>query len=407
MAVSSVKSIAAGLAVNSSLTSLKFASNNGGKPAALAFAAALRDNAALQHLNLSFNKLCPSGGEALAAALVAAGGNGSSSSDHKHHQLQRLVIQRKEIGGAGLRALIAALRRLTGYNGPLTLKVLHNPRLTAELDGGTSPAAAAAAAAGALCVLHLSELPVYFVTHEDQDVLLSESWLSQLVGKQQQEEKEPRLTAAVRAAGGDSPAAPGEVVIDIPDAAPVTARDQICADTMQCTGIGSNSSSSSSSSSSTKPVPQLTAALAAAPAAAAAAAAAPAAAGSSPEGKVTAAIPRNDSSSSTGSSNGGRDGLTPFGSLAADGLLPITVQAAAVAATGIGSSSSSSGNARCPVLVLLSQNDPCDTVAAALRHITDLAAVQVGSLHLGTKVRYMCCNSHALLVVFEVTILNA
>ncbi|KAF6262310.1 hypothetical protein COO60DRAFT_1699325 [Scenedesmus sp. NREL 46B-D3] len=186
MSSTSVRAIAAGLAANSSLKSVKFSGNLGGKPAALAFAAALQANpGTLQHLNLSFNKLCPSGGDALANAIAsaqprAAAAGGSSSG----RGLQRLVVQRKEVGGAGLRALVQGLRRCTGYTGKLSLRVLQQPNPGVGQGEGSGP--------GALepCVVQLVELPVVFVVHEDQEVLMSESWVAPLLARLQGQQQE-------------------------------------------------------------------------------------------------------------------------------------------------------------------------------------------------------------------------
>ncbi|WIA18527.1 hypothetical protein OEZ85_009977 [Tetradesmus obliquus] len=147
MSSTSVRAIAAGVAVNSSLRSVKFSGNLGGKPAALAFATALQANpGSLQHLNLSFNKLCPSGGDALANAIAsaharaaAAAGSSSSSSSSSGSGLQRLIVQRKEVGGAGLRALVQGLRRCTGYSGKLSLRVLQQPNPGAAQGEGSGP----------------------------------------------------------------------------------------------------------------------------------------------------------------------------------------------------------------------------------------------------------------------------
>ncbi|WIA38825.1 hypothetical protein OEZ86_002106 [Tetradesmus obliquus] len=119
MSSTSVRAIAAGVAVNSSLRSVKFSGNLGGKPAALAFATALQANpGSLQHLNLSFNKLCPSGGDALANAIAsaharaAAAAGSSSSSSSNGSGLQRLIVQRKENDPCD--SVAAALKNVEG-----------------------------------------------------------------------------------------------------------------------------------------------------------------------------------------------------------------------------------------------------------------------------------------------------
>jgi hypothetical protein len=71
----------------------------------------------------------------------------------------------------------------------------------------------------------------------------------------------------------------------------------------------------------------------------------------------------------------------------------ITAQsvAAAAAAAAAGSSSSSSSSSRQirdgPMLIFLSQNDPCDSVAAALKNIEGLVQADLADLPLGNKVR--------------------
>jgi hypothetical protein len=302
-------SLAAGLAVNTSLTSLRYSATNSGaasgKAVALAFAGALREgrNLTLSHLNLSFNKLCPSGGEALAAALVAnaraaasaaaaaaaaatdgsssssdEAPNSSSSSRHpatvlQRTGLQRLVVQRKEVGGGGLRALIATLRSITGYEGGLTLRALRpqpppppgssgggTRGSTGSSGAGSGGAGTSGVAAGCWAadarLLQLVELPVVFVCHEEHEALVSEAWLQPLLAAQQQQQQQQHCTqeqelgwAERRPLAAPKPSAPAPAAAAAAAAAGAAAAAVPACRPSSSGGSSSRSGGSSSSSS--------------------------------------------------------------------------------------------------------------------------------------------------------------
>jgi Leucine Rich repeat len=193
-----VRALAAGVGAAPQLHSVRLAGCAGGKAAALAFAGALRSSASLTSLNLACNRLTAGGAEALAAALAAApraAVHCTAAACGTAAGRRLLVVQRKEIGSAGLRSLLRALRRATKHTGALSLHVLARSSsggssgsssgegaIPAARPTADSSAAAAAATAdadtAAPTLLALRELPVLFVAHEDQERLLGESWLA-------------------------------------------------------------------------------------------------------------------------------------------------------------------------------------------------------------------------------------
>jgi hypothetical protein len=100
--------VAAGLCANQHLTSVTLTGCNAGRPLAAATATAIVVNPTLRHLNLSFNRLGRGGGKELAAALAGAGqGLG----------LKRLVVQGRELGRAGLAAVVRVMQYKLGSTG--------------------------------------------------------------------------------------------------------------------------------------------------------------------------------------------------------------------------------------------------------------------------------------------------
>jgi hypothetical protein len=431
MSSAAARSVAQGLGANSSLTSLRFSGNNGGKHAALAFATAVRNNVTLQHLNLSFNKLCPSGGEALAAALSAngrlaasaAGGGSSGGTSGSSAGLRRLVVQRKEIGGTGLRAVITALRGMTGYTGGLTLRVLQAP----------------AGSANNIRVLQIVELPVLFVCHENQEMLISEEWLSHLLDKQQQQQGGDLIAAAAAvectsnsgsssvtsspvrsssssegwpsSSGSNSSASSGSAssggassssssssttsdhaVIEI-EVLEATIQHQQQQQRRSPQGSPSAPKTSSSSSSRSKPPrqPGRVSGFAAAAVTAAAVGGVQTPFKSSSVRGLALAGSSSSGSSLEPSVSGLTDGLTPACSMAEISSLPSAASTAALSSSGgdggcAGSSGSSSSSRHCPQLIFLSQNDPGDNVAAVLRSVEGVVCVDMAGLQLSGKV---------------------
>jgi hypothetical protein len=283
-------------------------------------------------------------------------------------------------------------------------------------------------------VVQLVELPVVFVIHEDQELLMSESWVEPLLARLQQQQQDGSSSSeGMQQDGVDASSSSSSTSAAAADHTVITLLDNAAGLAAADVDIKPPHSSGNSRWDQLSK-PAAAAAAAAKRAAAAASGSETAAAGSSSSSSPNRSPSPNSSSSShrrvvsmssfasssskhadadSSSSPGFNshplnlepcsslllpDGPTPMGSTADCISAQSVAAAAAAAAAGGGTSSSSSSRAgkgyrNCPMLIFLSQNDPCDSVAAALKNVEGLVAADLAGLPLGNKVGGVLCSS--------------